>query len=126
MKNNIVGWFEIPVTDMERAIKFYEKVLDIELEKQKIGKEFMAWFPFKEDGFGASGTLIKHEQYKPSKDGVLIYLTPPSGDLSIELSRVENAGGTVFTEKTLISEEYGYYGLFIDSEGNRIGIHSRQ
>ena len=86
----------------------------------------MVWFPFKEDEFGACGTLIKHEQYKPSKDGVLIYLTPPSGDSSIELSRVENAGGTVFTEKTLISEEYGYYGLFIDSEGNRIGIHSRQ
>ena len=54
MKSNIVGWFEIPVTDMERAIKFYEKVLDIELEKQKNGKEFMTWFLFKEDGFGSS------------------------------------------------------------------------
>lgn len=126
MKNNIVGWFEIPVTDMERAIKFYEKVLDLELEKQKIGEEFMAWFPFKEDGLGTSGTLIKHEQYKPSSDGILIYLTPPSGDLAIELSRVEGAGGTVLTEKTLISEEHGYYGLFLDSEGNRIAIHSRK
>lgn len=127
MKNNIVGWFEIPVADMDRAVKFYEKVLDIELQRQQMGPLDMAWFPWLEEGLGAAGSLVCHkDEYKPSMDGVLVYLTPPSGDLSIELSRVEAAGGKVLQEKRLITEEIGYMGLFIDSEGNRIAIHSRK
>jgi hypothetical protein len=64
--------------------------------------------------------------YKPSTNGVLVYITPPSGDLAIELSRVKEAGGQVIMDKTLISDDIGYMGLFIDSEGNRMAIHSRQ
>lgn len=126
MKNNIVGWFEIPVENMERAMKFYETVLDIKLERHQFGQEDMAWFPFIETGLGASGSLVKHTEYKPSDKGVLIYITPPSGDLSNELSRVEKAGGKVLLEKKLITEDIGYMGLFLDTEGNRIGIHSRK
>ena len=76
---------------------------------------------------GAYSQVIGYdESIKPSADGVLIYLTSPSGDAATELARVEKAGGQLLQPKTQISEEYGYYGLVLDTEGNRIAIHSRQ
>jgi len=127
MKNNIVGWFEIPVENMERAIKFYETILGIKLDRNELGKLDMAWFPYIEEGLGTSGSLVRYsEGYRPSTEGVLIYMTSPSGDLANELSKVTEVGGQVLSEKKLITEEIGYMGLFLDSEGNRIGIHSRK
>lgn len=127
MKNNVVGWFEIPVNDMERAITFYEKVLDLKLQRNRMGPLDMAWFPWLEDAPGSPGTLAKHaDNYIPSVDGVLIYLTAHSGDLDNELARVEPNGGRVIQPKTKISDEYGNMALFIDSEGNRIALHSRE
>ncbi len=127
MKNNAVGWFEIPVENMERAIAFYEKVLDLKMSRNQMGPLDMAWFPWKEDGLGAPGSLVFHEEfYKPSTDGVLIYLTAHSGDLENELSRVEKAGGRILQPKTKISDEYGFMALILDSEGNRIALHSRK
>lgn len=125
MKNNVVGWFEIPVKDMERATKFYETVFGFKLERHKLGPLDMAWFPFVE-GNGAMGSLVYNEEfYKPSTDGTLVYFTSHSGDLAIELSRIEKAGGKVIQPKTLITEEIGYMALFNDTEGNRIALHSR-
>ena len=87
----------------------------------------MAQFPQIEDGMGASGALVLNEKfYKPSRDGILIYFTPPSGDLSNELARVENAGGKILIPKKQISEDIGYMALIPDSEGNRIALHSRR
>lgn len=126
MKNNVVGWFEVPVTNMERAIKFYETVFDFKLERHQMGPLDMAWFPWKEDGLGAPGSLVKNENYKPSTDGTLVYFTAHSGDLANELARVESAGGKVLLPKRLISEDYGYMALCLDTEGNRIALHSRQ
>lgn len=128
MKNNIVGWFEIPVANMERAIAFYETVLNVKLDRQPMGPLDMAFFPWIEESgaAGASGALVHHtDYYKPSTDGILIYFTPPSGDLANELARVNAAGGEVIQEKTLITEEIGYMGVFSDTEGNRLAIHSR-
>ncbi|KPK87676.1 MAG: glyoxalase [Bacteroides sp. SM23_62_1] len=124
---NVVGWFEIPVTDMERAIKFYEEILGIILYRNQFGPLDMAWFQMDETGNGAPGSLVYYpDQYKPSADGVLIYFTSPSGDVSQELARVEKAGGKLLRPKTLISEDVGYMGLFFDTEGNKIAIHSRK
>ncbi len=124
--NNMVGWFEIPVTDMERAIKFYSDVFSVELHRNKLGDLDMAWFPYDEKGLGCQGSLVYNpEFYKPSDQGSLLYFTPRSGDLAIELGRVEAAGGKVLMPKKQISEDIGYMGLFLDSEGNRIAIHSR-
>ncbi len=126
MKNNAVGWFEIPANNMERAISFYENVLDIKLQRNMMGPLDMAWFPWLEDGAGSPGSLVKHPDfYVPSADGVLIYLTAHSGDLENELARVEPAGGKVIQPKTKISDEYGFMALILDTEGNRIALHSR-
>lgn len=126
-KNNVVGWFEIPVTNMERAIRFYETLLGLKLERQQMGPVDMAWFPWFEDGLGSAGALVCHQDdYKPSADGVLIYFTARSGDVANELSRVEDAGGQLLMPKTLITEDIGYMGLFLDPEGNRIALHSRK
>ena len=126
MKNNVVGWFEIPVNDLERATKFYEKVLDLKLQRNMMGPLDMAWFPWLEDGTGSPGSLVKHSGfYVPSAEGVLVYLTAHSGDLENELKRVEPAGGKVIKKKTKISEEYGFMALILDTEGNRVALHSR-
>ena len=127
MKNNPVGWFEVPVTDMDRAIRFYNTVFDTELSKNLMGHLEMAWFPEAESGIGAAGSLVKYpDAYKPSMDGVLVYFTAQSGDLSIELGRVEKAGGKIVIPRRLITEEIGYMAVFIDTEGNRIALHSRK
>jgi predicted enzyme related to lactoylglutathione lyase len=126
-KNNAVGWFEIPTLDMDRAIKFYETVFEQKLERNKIGDLQMAWFPWAEGGMGASGSLIYDpENYKPSPEGAVLYFTAHSGDLANELARVEDAGGKVVMPKTLITEEIGYFGIFLDTEGNRLAMHSRK
>ncbi len=127
MERNVVGWFEIPVKDMNRAKKFYEAVFQFELDLQKMGPIDMAWFPMKDNSPGTPGTLITaNEFYKPSQSGVLIYFTAPSGDLKNEVNRVEAAGGKVIIPIRQVSEEYGYMAAIEDTEGNRIAIHSRQ
>ena len=76
---------------------------------------------------GAAGSLVAHpEWYKTSHDGVLVYFTAQSGDLSEELSRVESAGGQIVVKKQEIAPEYGHMAVFIDSEGNRVALHSMQ
>jgi uncharacterized protein len=126
MEHNIVGWFEIPVTDMERAIKFYQNVFEVELERHQMGDLDMAWFPWIEGSAGAGGSLVLNENYKPSMDGVLIYFTSQAGDVDKELSKAESAGGRVLMPKMLISDDYGYMGLIMDTEGNRIAVHARK
>ena len=121
-KNNMVVWFEIPVSDMERAKKFYETVFEVEINIVDFGGLLMGWFPDRGDAHGANGTLIKQESYIPSQEGALVYFN--SDDVQNEISRVEAAGGSVFQPKTQISPEHGYMAVFIDTEGNRIALHS--
>ncbi|WP_340063916.1 VOC family protein [Ascidiimonas aurantiaca] len=125
MEYNIVGWFEIPVLDMGRAKKFYETVFDVNLHQEDFDGVLMAWFPFAEGKPGAPGSLILHkDSYQPdAHKGVLLYFS--SQNVSNELGKIEEAGGTILQGKTLISEEIGYMATFLDSEGNRIALHSR-
>ncbi len=120
----MVGWFEIPVTDMDRAKAFYETVFKTEISVHDLGGFIMGWFPEAVEGGGASGSLVLHEMYAPSKtDGILIYFSSP--DINDELSRIESAGGTILRPKTEIGGGYGFMALFVDSEGNRIALHSQ-
>ncbi len=123
-KGNAVGWFEIPVTDMDRAVKFYETVFEVKLERHMVGEIDMAWFQMV-DGKGAAGSLVYHKEwYKPSQDGALVYFTAYSGDLENELGRVEAAGGKILVPKKSIGE-YGFMAVVLDTEGNRIALHSK-
>ena len=125
MNRNPVGWFEVPVSDMDRAIKFYEAVFEYKLDRNKIGPLDMAWFPMIDDAPGTTGTLVKYDpMYKSSQEGTLIYYTSPSGDLQAEQDRVEAAGGKVTVPKKQVSEDHGYMCLCVDTEGNRFAIHS--
>lgn len=125
MEHNMIGWFEIPATDIKRAKEFYDNVFNIDIQIQDFGGVQMGWFPYAEGKSGASGSLIQNEAYEPSdKKGVLVYFS--STDVSQELDLVESAGGKVVQPKTQISPEVGFMGIFIDSEGNRLALHSRK
>jgi predicted enzyme related to lactoylglutathione lyase len=122
----MVGWIEIPVTDMDRAKAFYEAVFDIEIQVHPMGELIMGWFPYAQGKEGASGSLVKHPDfYRPSDThGTVVYFS--SADVQTELDRVIGAGGSIIQPKTQISEDIGYMALFRDSEGNRIALHSRK
>ncbi|GAA0733848.1 VOC family protein [Aquimarina litoralis] len=121
----MVTWFEIPVTDMNRAKAFYEKVFDIEIHLVEMDGVKMGWFPNKNQVGTATGTLILlEEDYKPSADGVVVYFS--SEDVANEIARVNVSGGKVLIDKKMISKENGFFAQFIDSEGNRIALHSQK
>ena len=120
----MVAWFEIPVLDMDRAKGFYESVFNVEISVHDLGGFIMGWFPEASKTGGATGSLVKHEMYRPSEThGPLIYFSSP--DISVELGRVEVAGGQVIKPKTEIGGGHGFMGLITDTEGNRIALHSQ-
>ena len=121
----LVGWFEIPVRNMDRAMAFYGSVFNTELSRQDLDGFKMAFFPMLESSTGAGGSLVEAgDNYTPSHEGTLVYFS--CEDLDHELSRVKKAGGKVLQSKTEISPEYGYMGLFEDTEGNRVALHSNK
>lgn len=117
---NFISWFEIPAANFERAVKFYNRIFQIQLETDQMNGYSMAFFPA---GTGIGGAIICGEGSEPSQKGTLLYLN--GGDnLEDVLSKVEDAGGKVILNKQKINEENGYFALFIDSEGNRMALHS--
>ena len=125
MNRNPVGWFEIYVQDMDRAKKFYEAVLRVELMKlESPDPEIeMQAFPMNMEGGGASGALAKMEGCLSGGMGTLIYFS--CEDCANEASRVEAAGGKICKPKMSIGQ-YGFIALVTDTEGNMIGLHSMQ
>ena len=121
---NAISWFEIPASNLERAQKFYEAIFKIEFIPMDMPNMKMRMFPL-EDMMGVGGAIVDSGGFhKPSgTDGVLIYLNA-NPDLQLVLDRVEKAGGKIMVPKTEITPEYGHMGVFIDTEGNRIGLHS--
>ncbi len=118
---NPVVWFEIPVSDMDRAVAFYEAVFETTLVRQEMGPLNMAWFPSEPGKIGSSGTLLKAESYVPSHQGTLVYLSVD--DIEATLGRVAESGGKILNPKMAIGE-FGFVGHFEDSEGNRVALHS--
>lgn len=119
---NPVGWFEIPVTDMDRAQKFYEAALAVSLSRHLLGPLEMAWFPTEASAAGAAGALVKGEHRTPSRQGTLVYFSV--GDISTTLQRIGQAGGKTVVPRMSIGE-YGFMATFEDSEGNLVALHSR-
>lgn len=121
VKTNIANWFEIPVKDLDRAGKFYEKVFDVKLTIEG----HVAFFPYAKEGPGAAGSLTKFESYEPSHSGTLMYLGVD--DIDEALRRVNANGGKTLLPKTKIGiSEFGFIAHFEDCEGNRVGLHSMQ
>lgn len=118
---NAAGWFEIAVRDLKRAKAFYESVFGIELDVQRMGDYDLAMFPMKMEFGGAAGCLSKGPEAEPSHKGTLVYFSVT--DINAVLARVRESGGKVLREKVSI-DKYGYIGLFEDTEGNRLGLHS--
>ncbi|MEP6615560.1 MAG: VOC family protein [Ginsengibacter sp.] len=121
---NVISWFEIPANDLNQAQKFYETIFDLKLNSLDMPQIQMRMFPLDDMMNGVGGAVVKAEGfYKPSTDGVLLYLNG-NPDVQIILDRIEQAGGKIMVPKTQISPEHGHMAVFIDSEGNRIGLHS--
>ncbi|MEO7162236.1 MAG: VOC family protein [Bdellovibrionia bacterium] len=120
INHNVVVWFEIPVTNIHRAAKFYSTVFGIKLNVSEMGDAKGAMFPVTRGA--ASGALVQSNENKPSRDGTMIYLNGGK-DLSKPLSLVEKAGGKVIQEKMEIGE-YGFIAIFEDSEGNQVALQS--
>ena len=123
--SNSLNWFEIPALDIARATKFYETIFGIKMEKmQEMMGMKMSGFPADMGNGKASGALVQSQQHKPSMDGCVIYL---NADPKIQtvIDRIEKANGKVLMPKTQISPEIGYMAFFIDTEGNKVGLHAQ-
>lgn len=120
-----ISWFEIPATDLDRATKFYETLFDVKLTVMDMPQMRMRSFPVENMMNDISGAVVDGgDFYEPSDTaGVLIYLNG-NPDVQNIIDKVEAAGGKIFMPKTEISPEYGNMAIFIDTEGNRIGVHS--
>jgi len=120
-----ISWFEIPTTDLDRAQKFYETIFETQLFPMEMPNFKMRMFPIENPMEGVGGALVHTQGFYQSSEtaGVLIYLNG-NPDVQNILNRVEAAGGKIVVPKTEISPEYGYMAVIVDTEGNRIGLHS--
>lgn len=118
---NPVGYFEIPVKDLDRAAKFYESVFGYKLERTMIDGHPMALFPSDDKLRGISGALVHGDSYIPSKEGSRLYFN--TDDICETLTRVLSGGGKLLYPQTSIGE-LGWVAEFEDSEGNCIALHS--
>jgi predicted enzyme related to lactoylglutathione lyase len=118
---NALNWFEIPVTDFARAKIFYEKVLGIAIDPMEMGPVTMGMLSTDQNAVG--GAIVQGDGGSPSKTGTLVYLNG-GDDLAPMLSRAEAAGGSVVVPKTEIGNDFGFFAHFIDTEGNKVGLHS--
>ncbi|AWM12886.1 glyoxalase/bleomycin resistance/extradiol dioxygenase family protein [Flavobacterium sediminis] len=129
-ETNVLTWFEIPVNNTERAKKFYETILDIEMTTRIFPEtnEELTFFPYNPEIIQATsgrvtGVLTKSDTNKPSNCGALIYINA-SPYLQSALDKVEAAGGKIVEPKT--SMPFGFIAIITDSEGNRIGLHAEK
>lgn len=121
INGSFVSWFEIPALNFERAVNFYNYIYQITMETNFMNGYSMAFFPGESD---TGGAIIFGEGSIPSDKGLLIYLNGGT-DLALVLNRIEDAGGRVLMSKQKINDTAGYFALFIDSEGNKMALHSK-
>lgn len=121
---NAISWFEIPAIDLDRAQKFYETIFDIQMIAMDMPQLKMRLFPI-DDPMNIGGAICSSgDFYKPSaENGPLVYLNG-NPDVQLILDKIKPAGGQVLIPKTQISPEHGYMAVFLDTEGNRVALHS--
>lgn len=119
--NSFISLFEIPATDISRAINFYQAILDIRIEKMEMPGMEMGIFPYENQL--VTGVIVKGEGFTPSAKGVTIYLNGGE-NLQTILDKVEAYGGKITVPKTAHADDSGFFALFLDTEGNQLGLHS--
>jgi uncharacterized protein len=120
---NPVGWFDIHVSNIDRAKKFYETVFDVKFFDLPIEWGKQSLFPFSAESSNISGALVEKTDMLPSGNNTVVYFE--TEDCIAEEKRIEAAGGKVVQPKVNIGE-FGFISIFIDSEGNTVGLHSRR
>ena len=121
---NALNWFEIPVTDFNRAKKFYETIFGYEMPENQAGPTRMGFLLYDFPGGKVGGAIVHRPDFHmPAAVGTLVYLNCQP-DLQVVLDKVSAAGGTVLLPKTAISPTLGFQAFILDSEGNRVGLHS--
>lgn len=120
-RSHAISWFEIPATDFARAKTFYEAVLGRSIETMTMGPSTMGFLSTGPEAVG--GAIVHGDGTVPSQSGTLVYLNA-GDDLAVMLARVAPAGGTVAVPKTDIGNGFGFFAHFVDTEGNRVGLHS--
>lgn len=120
-EKDFISWFEIPAINFQQAVDFYNRIFKIDMETQFDGNYAMAFFPAEQ---GIGGAIVTGPNSIPGIIGPLLYLNGGK-DLNLILNRVEAAGGRIVMTKTLINKESGYFAIFIDSEGNKLALHSK-
>lgn len=123
MLHHAVNWVEIPVLDFERAKKFYSAIYDYEMPEMMMGPQRMGFLLFDQQNGGIGAAIVQGEGYVPTSQGAKVYLNG-GADLNTVLNRVVAAGGKVLMPKMLITPELGCFGMFEDTEGNHISLHS--
>ena len=121
-----VNWFEIPTTNFERAVEFYETIFNTKLQRMEIAAGTLTPTPmavFPSSGEGATGALVYIPEHKPAAAGPLLYLNA-NPNLDEVLARVEEAGGKLLMGKTVLPNNFGYMAIFFDTEGNHMALHS--
>ncbi|NSL86219.1 VOC family protein [Chitinophaga sp. Mgbs1] len=119
--NNLISIVEIPTTSFARAVRFYQSVLAVDIQEIDMQGTQMGLFPGGADTVNVA--LVNGTDYKPSDQGTLVYFNGGE-DLQAILDKIEVNGGKVLVPKTLIDAKNGFYAMFTDSEGNRIGLHA--
>lgn len=127
-ETNIITWFEIPVSDIDRAKKFYETILDIEMIKSADGDSESVFFPYNPNVIQATsgrvtGVLSKSERNSPSSQGTIIYINA-SPSIQTVLDKVVKAGGKIIAPKMQIPP--GFIAIIMDTEGNKVGLHAEE
>jgi predicted enzyme related to lactoylglutathione lyase len=126
LPKHAINWFELPVSNFNRAKRFYEMLFDYTMATSDIGTSKMGFLLFDFENGGKGGAIVYNpEFYTPSANGTLVYLNAEP-DLQILLNKVEAAGGRILTQKKLVAPDahLGYWATILDTEGNRVALHS--
>ncbi len=125
MMKNAIAWVEIPVSDFDRAKRFYSHIYDYEMPEMMMDENRMGFLLYDQNNGGVGAAIVQGTDYYVSNKGAKVYLNGGT-DLNTVLNRVEKAGGKIVLAKSAITPEFGYFAVFEDSEGNHIALHSMQ
>lgn len=125
MARDVINWFEIPVTQFDRAKDFYERVFDVELDIMTLNAAKYGVWPNAQRGKNVNGAIVQGDKNNPSSAGTIVYFDV-SGRMQEAIDRIKGNGGKVQVNRSPIGREMGYFAICMDTEGNRVGLYSSE